>query len=354
MTNELRAEVNPAIVFPDGVKPYDDVTLRLSKVSDSSLMWSSNWEYAEAGRLDFVWSRRTTLSAWNTQCVRSADSPLAIHGLLHAAALVRSRRNRQDDRSQQSWFLVKDPLAKKVFGHIARKLGPNRASVGHYSHISMPIKGVPSHDDDLVVIPCRNNDGGWQDDLLHLVTGTRGFVYAVSEELDQQDLNLQALDESCRKVGQRRYRRIWLAYSRLRREVVGAAVAYRGSSEFDFISLANRCDVIVHPMLSQQTTASVTRLLMAAAASVYEGFSSETIPVITDERTGKVLVGCGGRFIRERGLAIILETAYEDWHRHVESLYERETRFRKNRYDGEAVEYRSAGAPRPDLVTVAA
>jgi hypothetical protein len=187
----------------------------------------------------------------------------------------------------------------------------------------MPAKSAPPHDDDLVVLPCRNNDGGRQDDLVHLVIGTRGFVYVKSEELDDEDLNLQAQDDASRLAGRRRYRRIWVAYSRVRREAVGAAIAYRGPLEFGGDSLANRCDIVVHPMLSQQTTASVARLLLAAAASVYEDFHSDTIPVITDERTGKVLVGCGGQWIRELGQAIILDTAYEDWYRHLERFSSR-------------------------------
>ncbi len=171
-------------------------------------MWSSTWEDPEAGRQDSISSWRTTHTGWNTQSVLSAESPLALSGLLHAAAAVRNRGERGDDKSQQSWFLPSDWVARKAFGYLGRKLGPNRASVEEYSHIAMPIKGTPPHDDDLLVLPCQNNDGGRQDDLIHLVTGTRGFVNVVSEELDHEDMKLQALDDAYRQVGQRRYRRI--------------------------------------------------------------------------------------------------------------------------------------------------
>jgi hypothetical protein len=210
----------------------------------------------------------------------------------------------------------------------------NRASVESYAQIAMPTTRCLSLDDDLVVLPCRNNDGGRQDDLIHLVAGTRGFVYVISEELDQEDLNLQALDDDYRQVGRRRYRQIWLVYSRLRREMVGAAIAYRGPQELEFGWLANRLDIVVHPMLPQQTTASVSRLLVASAAPLYKDFYSETIPLTTDDRTGRLLVACGGRWIREIGQAIILDTAYEDLYRYIERLNECVTRTRKNRSHG--------------------
>jgi hypothetical protein len=272
--------------------------------------------------------------------------------LLHAAAAVRNRRDKQDERSQQNWFIPSDPLAKKAFGHIGRKLGPNRASVERYTQIAMPLRSAPPHDDDLIVVPCRNNDGGSQDDLIHLVMGTRGFVYVTSEELDHEDLNLQALDDAYRQVGRRRYRRLWLAYSRVRREVVGAAIAYRGPLEFDFYQLSNRCDIVVHPMLSEQTTASVARLLMASAASVYDDFHAATIPVITDERTGAILAAHQGQWIRDVGLAIVLDTAYEDWYRH---LSERFSHNSKNRRQGDrAFEYAHVHSIRAGFATVAA
>jgi hypothetical protein len=268
--------------------------------------------------------------------------------LLHSAASVRNRSGRQYDRSQQSWFLPSDRGAKKAFSYLERKLGPNRASVEHYSHIAMPIKGTPPHDDDLLVVPCQNNDGGRQDDLVHLVTGTRGFVYVTSEELDHEDVNLEALDDAYRRADRRRYRRIWLAYSRTRREVVGAAIAYRGPLELDFSGLTNRCDIVIHPMLSLQTTASVARLLIAAVASVYKDFHSESIPVLTDERTGTVLATYGGQWLREVGLAIILDSAYEDWYHHLSRSR------KKRRQSRRPFEYRMTQAIQADLVTAAA
>ncbi len=66
-------------------------------------------------------------------------------------------------------------------------------------------------------------------------------------------------------------------------------------------------------------------------ASVYKDFHSESIPVLTDKRTGTVLVTYGGQWLRDLGLAIILDSSYEDWYGHIEHLDERFSRRRKNR-----------------------
>lgn len=354
MTSEVAVPVNSVATFSSPeVNPRVNNALRRGGVFDPSLMWSSIWENQEAGGLGCVWSWRTTHTGWSTQSFIPQGSPPVTRGWLQASAAVRDRMGRQNDRSQQIAFLPRDRLAKKVFGHIGRKLRPNRASVEHYSHIAMPAKSMPPHDDDLVVLPCRKNDGGRQDDLIHLVAGTRGFVYVTSEELDHEDLNLQALDDAYRQAGRRRYRRIWLVYSRVRREVVGAAIAYRGPLEFDTSWLANRCDIVVHPMLSKQTTVSVVQHLTASAASVYKDFHS--IPVITDERTGTLLATCRGQWIRELGQAIILDTAYEDWCRHLERLNESVVRRRKKQdYGSRFIEYRQVEASQAGLATVVA
>jgi hypothetical protein len=298
-----------------------------------SLMWFSTWEDTEAGDWGSAGAWRTTHSSWNTQNAVSIDNPLASRAVLLSAAKVR-RKHREADRSQQHWFQRNNEFANELFGSIMPALGPGKAVVNDFDYITMPRRLSPSHDDDIFVVPCRDNEYGRQDDLYHLAMGTRGMVYAESEELDHEDLCLDSLDDEYRKVGLRRYRRIWLAYSRARKEAVGAAIAYRGPLGLSFSFLENRCDLILHPMLSAQIESTVALTLLSAIAPVYEDFALGVIPVVTEDDTASRLVEMGGEWIRRYAQAVFLSSGYDGWYRHVERFHERIARADKRYGDG--------------------
>ena len=149
-------------------------------------------------------------------------------------------------------------------------------------------------------------------------------LLAIAEELEHDDINLEALDETYRLVGLRRYRSIWMAYafsSRGGARPVGAVMAYRGPLGLDFRFLENRCELLIHPTMSTSSAAAVAGALLRAAAPAYDELDLDRVPVIVDERTAAVLVEMGGEWKESCELAIILRSGYPDWCRHLREAH---------------------------------
>jgi len=297
--------------------PLVEDNWRRAMKAGEPLLWFGTLDGPGGEPRGSVSSWRSTHTTWHTQYAVSLANPLASRAALLSAAAVRHQN------SQQNWFQPANCFANDVFASIVPNLGVGRASVDDFGYVAVSPGVLPPHHDDLVVVGCQDNRGGHQDDLFHLAFGTRGLAYAKSEELDHEDLNLDGLDATYRRVRLRRYRKIWLAYTKMRDEVVGAVIAYSGPLGFNFSFLENRCDLIIHPMLSRQMEIAVSLYLVAMAAYVYEDFPPGIIPVVSGERTAKLLAEAGGKRIHRYSQAVFLSSAYENWCRHVQEFRDR-------------------------------
>jgi hypothetical protein len=152
----------------------------------------------------------------------------------------------------------------------------------------------------------------------------RGPVFLRGEELDNDDVGLDALDQLYIRAGLRRFRRVFLSRRRSTGELVGVALAYRGPLGLNFSFLENRCDLIVHRGLTDIELGQVGCALLCRAAPVYADFEPRILPVVTDVDTGTALVHVGAaEFVREYAQSVWLPKGYLGWYRHVEAFYGR-------------------------------
>jgi len=159
-----------------------------------------------------------------------------------------------------------------------------------------------------------------KNDLCNIANITRGRVHVAAEEL-AGDVPFQALDGLYRRVGLRRTRHVWLAYRKGKEGPIGAAIAYRGPLGLNFSYLENRCDLLLHPSLSEGETEAAASSLLKASANAYENFELEDIPVIAAENAIPVLLKVGATFVRRYCQCIWLKDSYPRSYRHVDSFY---------------------------------
>lgn len=291
-----------------------------------------NWEKALSGgdlvhytvsaqKADGGWasitSWRSTRYGWHTQHL-TGHGPLASRAVMLATCACRMRNSL--DTSHQNWFQRTNRFANKVFGSISNTLGSDEGWVGDHSYIGVPLEGRPAVHGGVSVRMCETHD---REAIQQLAIDSRSAVFAASEELDDDDLCLDAVDELYRKVGLRRYRRVLVAEVRGHSSVAGFALVYRGPLGFSFSFLENRCDLIVSATLSETERHSVLRSLLAAAAGHYVDFPPQYIPVTIDKRHAPDLLRIGGTHIRDYAQSIWLRDGFEPWYRHVERLYDR-------------------------------
>ena len=134
---------------------------------------------------------------------------------------------------------------------------------------------------------------------------------------------MRDVDELYRKVRLRRYRKAWLAYLNDYDQPVGAVVAYRGPLGFNFSFLENRCDLMLIPDLNDEEFSLATLALIKQAASLYQDFTPQTIPLTCDPRAASILLNNGGKFIREYSQSMWVKAGNRLWHEHVANFYDR-------------------------------
>jgi hypothetical protein len=259
---------------------------------------------------------RTTHAGWNYQHLVSTGGPPASRAVLLAsqAALIRD----PGCLAGQNWFQRGNGYAGDVFGSIGASIGPQHASAAEFDYLGVPVGGVrPAATGGVAVVRWNGRQSG----LFELAVRTRGRVYALAEELDHDDLLLDAVDKLYSTVGLRRYRRIWLAMLDGYYGPVGAAVAYRGPLGFNFGFLENRCDLLVEPTLTDEQTEAVARALVGAAVEANLDFPPQTMPVVADDRAAPALLSLGGEPIRRYTHGMWLRPGFLAWYRHVERQY---------------------------------
>jgi hypothetical protein len=271
-----------------------------------------------------VW--RTTRDSWVWQHLVCEGSPLRSRAVM-LGGLVRCVRQAIGD-SQQNWFRPENRFPARVFGTMPESLGDSLSSVQRHLYFAVPrvdgrlhtIAACAGHPSRTVqIVPY---DASRHEVLCALAALARGRVYVTAEALDC-DVDLQVVDCLYRSVGLRRTRQVWLAYRRGSDQPVGAVLAYRGPLGLNFSFLENRCDLLLHPELSQTDAAAVSESLMAAALPAYADFELDDIPVVADAAAAPSLYALGGLFLRNYCQGIWLKDGQPQLYRHVDRFYTR-------------------------------
>src|ERR1700681_953636 len=225
----------------------------------------------ERGRASLaVW--RTTHHGWMSQHLVWESNPYASRAVMldgSAASILKGV-----DESHQNWFRPENRFPTRVFGSMVETIGKSRSSVQRHAYFSLPRRmSLPSAGGIRTVAYNSSHKGA----LCAIASAARGRIYVAAEELTG-DVEFEAVNELYRRVGLRRTRHVWLAYRGNKHEPVGAAIAYRGPLGLNFSYLENRCDLLLHPTLTESDAFSVVASLLKAASSAYRDFERDEIP----------------------------------------------------------------------------
>lgn len=291
---------------------------RLALRGGELLLWVLTYDDPTTGAWASVSSYRSTNTGWHTQHIVSIGGPAGSRAVLLAAQAMRIRDG--FDSSQQGWFSPTNRFPRRVFGSITQSLGPSLSTMLTHNYLAVPFSACRDEGREVRVAPCGH---GRSADLLDIAMHARGPVYVSGEQLDDEDVELEAVDDLYRRVGLRRTRRVWLAFLPHADRPAAAALAYRGPLGLNFSFLENRCDLLLRPGLTEAEVAAVTRALMRAATAAYPDFRLGFMPVLADDCAMVVLQQAGARFLRTYCQSIWLQSGYEATYRHFESFYKR-------------------------------
>jgi hypothetical protein len=260
-----------------------------------------------------VW--RTTHQGWTYQHLVSEGNPYASRAVMLAAEAASILKG--SDESAQNWFRPENRFPARVFGSMIQAIGGSLSSAQNQAYFALNRNQAMPVDGTVRVV---NYDPACKADLCSLAAVTKGHVYVAAEELEG-DVSFKALDLLYRRVGLRRTRHVWLAYSKRQNKPIGAAIVYRGPLGLNFSFLENRCDLLFSPALSEAEVTSAASALLTSAVTAYENFELEHIPVIVSENSVPALLKVGAEFIRHYCQCIWLKGSYPRSYRHVDSFY---------------------------------
>jgi hypothetical protein len=283
-------------------------------VAGESLLYVLTAGDKERGRASLaIW--RTTHDGWMSQHLVCENNPYASRAVMLAAAAATIRKGR--DLSAQNWFRPENRFPARVFGSMVQTIGESLSSVQRHSYFALPRTLLLPTEKRIRVVPYNPSH---KQALLEIASAARGSIYVVAEELEQ-DVELNAVDELYRGVGLRRTRHVWLAYRANKEEPIGAAIAYRGPLGLNFSYLENRCDLLLHPTLTESEVSAAASSLLTASSAAYEDFELDEIPVIAEEMATHVLFKLGAEFLRHYCQGIWLKHGHPRFYRHVDGFY---------------------------------
>ena len=281
-----------------------------------SLLYVISSGNEETGRASIaVW--RTTDHGWMSQHLVSENNPLGSRAVMLAGTAASILRGA--DQSYQNWFRPENRFPSRVFGSMVQTIGSSHSSVQQHMYFALSRRlGLPSAG-GIRVVPY---DPSHKEALCVIARASRGPVYVTAEEL-AFDVELKAVDELYRSVGLRRTRQVWLAYAGCKNEPIGAAIAYRGPLGVNFSYLENRCDLLLHPKLSDPDASDVAVALLQASLAAYQDFELDAIPVIADPIASPVLIQLGAEYLRDYCQGIWLKDGNLRFYRHINGFYSR-------------------------------
>jgi hypothetical protein len=266
----------------------------------------------------------STKACWNVQHLASIGGPVGSRAVM--LAVRETFLNEGRVKANQVWFRPANKYSNRVFGSVVESFTPEHASANSYQYIGLPFPMCRNGNEAIRVREAELADMPAVCDLAGRV---RGKVYMTAEELEREDFRLSEVDDMYRKVGLRRYRRIWVAERRGASVPAAAAVVYRGPLGLNFSFLENRCDMLVAPEVTDENLRELLTTLLANVVGAYEDFSLGLVPVTTDDRAAKVLLTSGAELFAQYAQSIWLEEAISAWNLHVNKFYERIIRANK-------------------------
>lgn len=282
--------------------------------AEESLLYILTAGDKERGRAALaVW--RTTRHGWTYQHLVSENNPYASRAVMLAAEAESILKG--SDESAQNWYRPENRFPARVFGSMIQSIGGSLSSAQRHAYFALPRSLRLSQDTGVRIVPY---DPSRNRDLCAMASLTRGHVYVAAEEL-AGDVTFKGLDGLYRRVGLRRTRHVWLAYRKNKDEVIGAVIAYRGPLGLNFSYLENRCDLLLPSYLQTSEMESAACALLGAAATAYDDFELDDIPLIAAEHAVPVILNLGGQFIRHYCQCIWLKDGYARSYRHVDSFY---------------------------------
>jgi hypothetical protein len=262
-------------------------------------------------------SWQTTTNGFINQHLVSSQDPALIKAVLlgtHSRELL----EKENYNSFQHFFVPSHNQPNKIFGTVQHDMDKSVFDLRSINFIKVNPKLIQSQDFPVEIKNCTNKDNN---ELYQFIAQNHSEVFAKAEELDKNDINLDALNSKYQEVGLSLKRSIKTAYLSNSTEPIGAIISYHGSLGLSFNFLENRCILILDASLSDKEKYFVTCSLINSIVDLYADFPLGYIPVLTDDSAAKSLILQGHPLDRKFRHLICLRNGFVQWYQHIIHIF---------------------------------
>ena len=211
------------------------------------LLWVSISKSEKPDTMATISSWRSTNNSWMAQHMASSkDAPGLTSVLLNT--LAQTITERKSIKACHNWYCKENRTACRFYDEIVNAIGEEYSSNTMFEYLNID-KDLETKEDESIIIERFKPE--MRKGLIEIAIKTHGPIYAVAEEFDHPDIELNDLNKIYvnvdKQLGRKRY--IWLAYhlsSDTPNEPVGAIICYRGPLGFNFSFFENRCDLLIN------------------------------------------------------------------------------------------------------------
>jgi hypothetical protein len=183
---------------------------------------------------------RTLNTTWNCHHLASKNALANKQIILAGYTMINDCNTlayfRAENRFPMKFFKEVSETTNEIVGAIATQL----VELAFYTINSDFVSS--KNDERIEFVEYNCEDQTQQQELLRLVTQSRGEVFAACEEIDSIDFNLKNLDTLYGKIGLLKKRVALLAYSE--NCLIGAVIFNKSSFGINFSCIENRCDFV--------------------------------------------------------------------------------------------------------------
>ena len=332
------------IPFPDLLKHYELIGKKYTflyeqkkqRIEKYLQLIGENWEKGWKGNKNILWTLlfkdsktesmasvtfwRLTKNSWVAQHLTSTGYPSAVIAMMLTAQLEGMV---ELYKSFQNWFSIDNPYANKVFGQVVKVIGKEHGYLETVCYMKINLNCIIEKCSKVEIIDCTNNN---PNNIFEFIKKNKGASFAISEELDQDDIELKELDDIYREYGLARKRYLKIALNKETNEPIGAIIINRAPFGFNFSLLENRCDLILCKNISSELQKDTCESLLKSAQNIFSNYDPDIpypldyMQFTVDEYLLDTICDIGGELIKKYRQSIWLKQGFSTWFNLVEGF----------------------------------
>jgi hypothetical protein len=260
---------------------------------------------------------KNTLSSYFAQHIVSAGNPISSRAVL----LGGIGKGAEDELSLTNFFRPTNKWTMKCSGKQYEIQGPQFCHLQKLCYLKVHLEHiykVPS--EDIEILSCTSKHS---EIISAFATEIKGAVYAKSESLDDDDLELTHLNKIYNKFGLSIGRKIYLAFQKGKTTPAALLIANHAPLGFNLSFLENRCEIFLCPGLSETIRTAIINTLLKEAFIFYQDFEPGYIPVLCDDGVSGLLISQGAYFLREYMQCMHLKDGLPAFYKSNEMLFQK-------------------------------